>query len=104
MIVSHSGSSASAPAVRRMPSPPFPGGLDDRHLDLNLLAIGYAQVFVQFDGLTVDLAVNSFRHGRFFLFVGVIRLFQFTRPLLWLSLVIEASAGDRPRIRSAVLH
>jgi hypothetical protein len=31
--------------------------------------------------------------GRFFLFVGVIRLFDFARPLLSPNLLIEASAG-----------
>jgi hypothetical protein len=38
----------------------------------------------------VDLAVNCFRHGRFFLFVGVVRLFHFTRPLLsWLGPFVQ---------------
>ena len=48
-----------------MPFAPFPGRLDERHLDLDLLSLGHAKVFVQFDGLAVNLAVNRFRHGGF---------------------------------------
>jgi len=40
----------------------FPGGLHDRDLHLDLLAFGHTEVFVQFDGLAVDSAVNRFRH------------------------------------------
>ena len=49
--------------VRQRPSgakdaiAPFPGRLHEVHLDLDLLAFGHAEVFVEFDGLAVDLAV-----------------------------------------------
>jgi len=37
---------------------PFPGGLNDPHLDLDLLVISHTEVFVEFDGIAVDSAMQ----------------------------------------------
>jgi hypothetical protein len=43
---------------------PFPGGLNDPQMDLDLLDLGHTEVLVEFDGLAADLVVNRFGHGR----------------------------------------
>src|SRR5271157_198513 len=44
-------------------------GTDDPHLDLDLLALGHAQVFVGFNGIAVDFSVQCLGHGGFLLIV-----------------------------------
>src|SRR5258708_2109321 len=39
---------------------PFPGRLNDRHLNLNLLSVGHTEIVFQFDGPAVDLAPEWF--------------------------------------------
>src|SRR5271170_7971457 len=42
---------------------PLPGRLNDRHLDHDFLSLVHSQVFIQFDGLAVDLPMNCLGHG-----------------------------------------
>src|SRR5271157_5365002 len=64
-------------------------GTDDPHLDLDLLALGHAQVFVEFDGLAVDFSVQCLGHGGFLLIV----LRGFGPLSLGLGLFIAATAN-----------
>ncbi|AGA26317.1 hypothetical protein Sinac_1957 [Singulisphaera acidiphila DSM 18658] len=43
---------------------------NQRHLHFDFLAFSYAGVFVEFDGLAVDSAVNGSGHGPLLLIVG----------------------------------
>ena len=49
-------------------------------MDFDLLAIGQAEVFVEFDSLTVDFAAERFGHGSFLPFVAVLK--HFTKDML----------------------
>jgi hypothetical protein len=44
---------------------------NDGHLDLDLLAFVHAGVFIELDGLAVNPAVESLRHGSSLLFLIV---------------------------------
>jgi hypothetical protein len=69
------------------------GRPDDRHLNHDLLALGHAGVFVEFDGPAADLAVDRLGHGWLLLFVIV--LSHFTWPLLRIRLLLAAVEGER---------
>src|SRR5271165_3897773 len=56
------------PPSRRWARQPFLR-TDHPHLNLDLLALGHAQVFIEFDGLAVDFSVQCFGHGGFLLIV-----------------------------------
>jgi hypothetical protein len=54
------------PAARRAKNAiaPFSGRLNDLHLDLDLLPLGHAKVFVEFDGLAVDFTAQCLSDER----------------------------------------
>src|SRR5208282_6807145 len=62
------GLRAPRPPSRRWARQPFLR-TDHPHLNLDLLALGHAQVFVEFDGLAVDFSVQCLGHGGFLLIV-----------------------------------
>src|SRR5208337_4363758 len=62
------GLRAPRPPSRRWARQPFLRA-DHPHLNLDLLALGHAQFFVEFDGLAVDFSVQCLGHGGFLLIV-----------------------------------